>query len=160
MTPSSHPVALVTGASSGIVRASALALPAAGYRVFGTIRKPTANPPQGVTMLMADVTDDTSVEHLVADVMTAAGRIDLLVNNAGYAVSGAAEESSIAQVQALFDTNFHGVVRVTNAILPIMRAQGRRPDPEHRLGRRADPRALRRLLHGQQTRHRRLFGIA
>ena len=52
------------------------------------------------------------------------GRIDLLVNNAGYAVSGAAEESSIEQVRALLDTNFLGVVRVTNAVLPIMRAQG------------------------------------
>lgn len=55
--------------------------------------------------------------------LAAAGRIDLLVNNAGYALSGAAEESSIAQVQALFDTNFMGVVRVTNAVLPVMRAQ-------------------------------------
>jgi short-subunit dehydrogenase len=124
MTTPAHPVALVTGASSGIGRASAEALQAAGYRVFGTSRKPTTTPPRGVTMLIADVTDDASVAQLVADVMTAAGRIDLLVNNAGYAVSGAAEESSIAQVQALFDTNFHGVVRVTNTVLPIMRAQG------------------------------------
>lgn len=124
MSTASPPVALVTGASSGIGRASAQALKAAGYRVFGTSRKPSNTPPEGVTMLIADVTDDASVERLVADVMAAAGRIDLLVNNAGYAVSGAAEESSIGQVQALFDTNFHGVVRVTNAALPIMRAQG------------------------------------
>lgn len=124
MNTSSHPVALVTGASSGIGYASALALAKAGYRVFGTSRKPMATPPRGVTMLVADVTDDGSVDRLIADVMAAAGRIDLLVNNAGYAVSGAAEESSIAQVQALFDTNFHGVVRVTNTVLPIMRAQG------------------------------------
>jgi short-subunit dehydrogenase len=123
MTASSHPVALVTGASSGIGRASATALQAAGYRVFGTSRKAMENPPHGVTMLVADVTDDAAVERLIADVMKAAGRIDLLVNNAGYALSGAAEESSITQVQALFDTNFHGVIRVTNAILPIMRAQ-------------------------------------
>ena len=121
---STNPVALVTGASSGIGRAIALALAAAGYRVFGTSRKPTATPPSGITMLVADVTDDGSVERLIGEVMAATGRIDLLVNNAGYAVSGAAEESSIAQVQALFDTNFHGVVRVTNAILPIMRQQG------------------------------------
>jgi short-subunit dehydrogenase len=124
MSTSSQPVALVTGASSGIGRASAQALQAAGYRVFGTSRKPMANPPHGVTMLVADVTDDASVERLVAEVMAAGGRVDLLVNNAGYAISGAAEESSISQVQALFDTNFHGVVRVTNAILPIMRQQG------------------------------------
>lgn len=124
MTPLSHPVALITGASSGIGRAGALALAKAGYRVFGTSRKTVSTPAQGITMLVADVTDDASVQVLIAEVMSAAGRIDLLVNNAGYAVSGAAEESSIGQVQALFETNFHGVVRVTNAVLPIMRAQG------------------------------------
>lgn len=124
MTPSPHPVALITGASSGIGRASAVALANAGYRVFGTSRKPMTAPANGITMLVADVTDDASVQALIAEVMTAAGRIDLLVNNAGYALSGAAEESSIGQVQALFETNFHGVVRVTSAVLPIMRAQG------------------------------------
>lgn len=124
MPPSSLPVALITGASSGIGRASAVALAKVGYRVFGTSRKPMAAPANGITMLVADVTDDGSVQALIADVMAAAGRIDLLVNNAGYAVSGAAEESSIGQVQALFETNFHGVVHVTNAVLPIMRAQG------------------------------------
>ena len=124
MNPSSHPVALITGASSGIGRASALALAKVGYRVFGTSRKPMTAPANGITMLVADVTDDTSVQALIAEVMAATGRIDLLVNNAGYALSGAAEESSIGQVQALFETNFHGVVRVTNAVLPIMRAQG------------------------------------
>ncbi|OYU39388.1 MAG: short-chain dehydrogenase/reductase [Pseudorhodobacter sp. PARRP1] len=123
MTPSSHPVALITGASSGIGRASAVALAKVGYRVFGTSRKPMKSPANGITMLVADVTDDGSVQALIAEVMSAAGRIDLLVNNAGYALSGAAEESSIGQVQALFETNFHGVVRVTNAVLPIMRAQ-------------------------------------
>lgn len=123
MTPSSQPVALITGASSGIGRASAVALAKIGYRVFGTSRKPMNAPANGITMLVADVTDDASVQGLIAEVMAAAGRIDLLVNNAGYALSGAAEESSIGQVQALFETNFHGVVRVTNAVLPIMRAQ-------------------------------------
>lgn len=123
MTPSSHPVALITGASSGIGRASAVALAKVGYRVFGSSRKPMQSPANGITMLVADVTDDASVQALIAEVMSAAGRIDLLVNNAGYALSGAAEESSIGQVQALFETNFHGVVRMTNAVLPIMRAQ-------------------------------------
>lgn len=124
MTQSTQPVALITGATSGIGRASALALARAGYRVFGTGRKAAAAPAKGITMLVADVTDDASVQALIADVMASAGRIDLLVNNAGYALSGAAEESSVAQVRALFDTNFHGVVRVTNAALPILRAQG------------------------------------
>ncbi len=125
MSTSTQPVAIITGASSGIGRASAEALAKAGYRVFGTSRKASIDGPQGVTMLVADVTSDASVKQLVADVVTAAGRIDLLVNNAGHALSGAAEESSIHQVHALFDTNFHGVVRVTNAVLPIMRQQGK-----------------------------------
>lgn len=124
MRPSPQPVALITGASSGIGRASAVAFAKAGYRVFGTSRKPMTAPANGITMLVADVTDDASVQALIAEVMTASERIDLLVNNAGYALSGAAEESSIGQVQALFETNFHGVVRVTNAVLPIMRARG------------------------------------
>ncbi|KJS40555.1 oxidoreductase [Roseovarius sp. BRH_c41] len=124
MRPSPQPVALITGASSGIGRASAVAFAKAGYRVFGTSRKPMTAPANGITMLVADVTDDASVRALIAEVMAASERIDLLVNNAGYALSGAAEESSIGQVQALFETNFHGVVRVTNAVLPIMRARG------------------------------------
>ena len=95
----------------------------AGYKVFGTSRKPTNDGPRGVTMLVADVTSDASIKKLVDDVMAATGRIDLLINNAGFGVTGAAEESSIAQARALFETNFFGTVRVTNAVLPIMRQQ-------------------------------------
>ena len=124
MIKSKQPVALITGASAGIGRASAAALVAAGYRVFGTSRKAVKDAPSGVTMLIADVTDDASVTQMVGDIIADAGRIDLLVNNAGIGVSGAAEESSIAQVRALFETNYLGVVRVTNAVLPIMRGQG------------------------------------
>ncbi len=124
MEKNDTPVALITGASSGIGRAAALALVAKGYRVFGTSRRAGGDAPIGVQMVQADVTSDTSVAQLVETVIAAVGRIDLLVNNAGYALSGAAEESSIEQVRALFDTNFHGIVRVTNAALPHMRAQG------------------------------------
>ena len=112
--------AFVTGASSGIGKAAALAL----SRVIGTSRK--AAPGEvidGVRMVACDVTSDASVAAAVALAHTELGRIDLLVNNAGYAVSGAAEESSIEQVRALFDTNFLGIVRVTNEVLPIMRRQ-------------------------------------
>ncbi len=120
--------ALVTGASSGIGKAAAKALCRAGYRVVGTSRK--AEPGEvrdAIRMIACDVTSDASVAAAVALAHAELGRIDLLVNNAGYAVSGAAEESSVEQVRALFDTNFLGVVRVTNAVLPIMRqqAQGR-----------------------------------
>jgi NAD(P)-dependent dehydrogenase (short-subunit alcohol dehydrogenase family) len=115
-------VALVTGASSGIGLVTAQALRKDGYRVFGTSRKPAADT-DGIKMLVCDVTDDASVRTLVADVVEAAGRIDLLVNNAGSGLLGGAEESSSAQVEALFDVNVFGVVRVTNAVLPIMRRQ-------------------------------------
>jgi short-subunit dehydrogenase len=116
---------LITGASSGIGKTTALALAKAGYRVIGTSR--SAKPDEvrnGIRMIACDVTNDASVTAAVALAHAELGHVDLLINNAGIGVTGAAEESSIAQVQALFDTNFHGVVRVTNAVLPMMRAQG------------------------------------
>ncbi|WP_234683043.1 oxidoreductase [Bradyrhizobium monzae] len=123
MSKTTRGVALVTGASSGIGLATARALRRDGYRVFGTSRKPAANTSDGVTMLVCDVTDDASVQGLVDDVVSRAGRIDLLVNNAGIGLLGAAEESSTAQAKALFDVNVFGVVRLTNAVLPVMRRQ-------------------------------------
>lgn len=117
--------AFVTGASSGIGKAAALALKRAGYRVVGTSRKAAPGEVRdGIRLITCDVTDDASVTEAVALAHAELGRIDLLVNNAGYAVSGAAEESSTEQVRALFDTNFLGAVRVSTAVLPIMRAQG------------------------------------
>ncbi|WP_192361243.1 oxidoreductase [Mesorhizobium mediterraneum] len=117
-------VALVTGASTGIGRATAIALQTAGFRVFGTSRRAVAERSDGVTMLTCDVTDDASVAKLVDDVLAEAGRIDLLVNNAGIGLLGGAEESSTVQAQALFDVNVFGVLRMTNAVLPTMRRQG------------------------------------
>jgi short-subunit dehydrogenase len=118
--------AFLTGASSGIGRAAALALTKAGYRVIGTSRKAAPHEVRdGVRLIACDVTSSTSVAEAVALAHAELGHIDLLVNNAGYAVSGAAEESSVDQVRSLFETNFLGVVRVTNAVLPIMRQQGR-----------------------------------
>jgi short-subunit dehydrogenase len=116
--------ALITGASSGIGKLTALALSKAGYRVIGTSR--SAKPDEmrdGIRMIACDVTSSASVAVAVAQAHTELGHIDLLINNAGVGITGAAEESSIEQVQALFETNFHGVVRVTNAVLPIMRSQ-------------------------------------
>ena len=117
-------VALVTGASSGIGRATAKALQSAGFRVFGTSRRAAAESSDGVTMLACDLTNDESVTKLVDEVLAEAGRIDLLVNNAGIGLLGGAEESSTAQAQALFDINVFGVLRVTRAVLPAMRRQG------------------------------------
>ena len=116
-------VALVTGASTGIGHATANALQNAGFRVFGTSRRALTERSDGITMLTCDVTDDASVAKLVEEVLAKAGRIDLLVNNAGIGLLGGAEESSTAQAQALFDVNVFGVLRVTNTVLPTMRRQ-------------------------------------
>lgn len=118
-------IALVTGASSGIGEATARRLTQAGFKVYGTSRRGAQAGQRDYDMLPLDVTNDASVEALVATVMRLEGRIDLLVNNAGFGVAPAgAEESSIEQAQAIFDTNFFGVVRMTRAALPHMRAQG------------------------------------
>ncbi|RDJ02732.1 oxidoreductase [Rhizobium grahamii] len=122
MTNRNNNVALVTGASSGIGLVTAKALAEAGYHVFGTSRKPVANL-QGITMLICDVTDEASIQALIDEIVEQAGRIDLVVNNAGIGLLGGAEESSITQAQRLFDVNVFGVARVVNAVLPIMRKQ-------------------------------------
>jgi NAD(P)-dependent dehydrogenase (short-subunit alcohol dehydrogenase family) len=118
-------VALVTGASAGIGEAAARALAGAGFTVYGTSRKAIAGETRGgVVFLPLDVTDDESVAGAVREVLHRSGRIDVLVNNAGVGVSGAAEESSIEQARALFDTNLFGSIRMTRAVLPHMREQG------------------------------------
>ncbi|MDX8031314.1 oxidoreductase [Lentzea sp. BCCO 10_0856] len=118
------PVALVTGASSGIGKAAALALVGAGYDVIGTSRDASkAAPLGGVTFVDLDVVSDESVDAAVGQVMERFGRIDVLVNNAGFGAGGAAEESSMAQDQRVFDINVFGVIRMTKAVLPHMRAQ-------------------------------------
>ncbi|MEV4147697.1 oxidoreductase [Amycolatopsis sp. NPDC049691] len=119
------PVALVTGASSGIGRAAARALVDAGFAVVGTSRTAAnAEPLAGVTFLDLDVASDESVHSLVEEVMERFGRIDVLVNNAGVGAVGAGEESSITQAKEVFDINVFGLIRMTNAVLPHMRAQG------------------------------------
>ena len=116
-------VAIVTGAATGIGHASANALRDAGFRVFGTSRRTVASLTDGITMIPCDVTDDASVKAAVDHVLDTTGRIDLLVNNAGTGLLGGAEESSVSQAQRLFDVNLFGVIRTTNAVLPIMRNQ-------------------------------------
>jgi NAD(P)-dependent dehydrogenase (short-subunit alcohol dehydrogenase family) len=117
-------IAIVTGASSGIGLSTAKLLKQEGYRVFGTSRKATGDDVNGITMLPCDVTDGTSVEKMVNEVLSQTGRIDLLVNNAGISLVAAAEDSSTEQAQDLFNVNVFGVMRVANAVLPIMRKQG------------------------------------
>lgn len=118
-------IALVTGASSGIGEAIAQRLAQAGYKVYGTSRRGAAAGQQGFEMLPLDVTSDESVAAAVSQLIRREGRIDLLVNNAGFGVAPAgAEESSIEQAKAIFDTNFFGIIRMTRAVVPHMRRQG------------------------------------
>jgi NAD(P)-dependent dehydrogenase (short-subunit alcohol dehydrogenase family) len=117
-------VALVTGASSGIGEAAARALVGAGFTLYGTSRRAAAGETRGgVVFLPLDVTDDDSVAGAVREVLERSGRIDVLVNNAGVGVAGAAEESSMAQARAVFETNLFGAIRMTRAVLPHMREQ-------------------------------------
>ena len=118
-------IALVTGASSGIGEATAERLATAGYKVYGTSRRGAQAGRRPFAMLPLDVTSDASVDAAVSEVIRSDGRIDLLVNNAGFGVAPAgAEESSIDQARSIFDTNFFGIVRMTRAVVPHMRRQG------------------------------------
>jgi NAD(P)-dependent dehydrogenase (short-subunit alcohol dehydrogenase family) len=117
--------ALVTDASSGIGKATAELLSRAGYGVYGTSRRGAGLQARSFEMLPLDVTSDDSVAAAVEAVMRKEGRIDLLVNNAGFSTAPAgAEESSMEQAQAVFDTNFFGIVRMTRAVVPHMRRRG------------------------------------
>src|SRR5437588_11636104 len=117
-------VALVTGAAAGIGEAAARELVRAGFTVYGTSRKIAAGEQRdGVVFLPLDVTDDDSVADVVREVLDRSGRIDVLVNNAGLGVAGAAEESSVEQARALFETNLFGSIRMMRAVLPHMPEQ-------------------------------------
>jgi NAD(P)-dependent dehydrogenase (short-subunit alcohol dehydrogenase family) len=117
-------IALVTGASSGIGQAAAERLARDDYKVYGTSRRPAQAAQASFEMLTLDVTSDASVASVVSEVMRREGRIDLLVNNAGFSTAPAgAEESSIEQARSIFDTNFFGIVRMTRAVVPHMRRQ-------------------------------------
>jgi NAD(P)-dependent dehydrogenase (short-subunit alcohol dehydrogenase family) len=118
-------IALVTGASSGIGEATAHRLASAGYKVYGTSRRSVQSHQRSFAMLPLDVTRDESVAAAVEELIRQEGRIDLLVNNAGVGLAPAgAEEISMDQARAIFETNFFGLIRVTRAVVPHMRRQG------------------------------------
>lgn len=117
-------IVLVTGVSSGIGRVTAEQFARSGCVVFGTVRRLAgAAPLPGITLIEMDVRDSASVQRAVADVHSRAGRIDVLVNNAGVNLTGAVEETSIAEAQLLFETNVFGAMRTIQAVLPHMREQ-------------------------------------
>jgi len=121
---SNSKVVVVTGVSSGIGRATAEKFVKRGCQVFGTVRNhANAQPIPGVVLIEMDIRDDTSVQRGFEAVIARAGRIDVLINSAGVTLLGATEETSVAEAQALFDTNVFGVLRTIQAVLPHMRAQ-------------------------------------
>jgi short-subunit dehydrogenase len=119
-------VVLITGASSGVGQSTARLLSQRGYKVFGTSRNPArAETIPGVEMLPLDVRVDDSVRACVEVVSSRGDGIDVLINNAGYELAGALEELTSEETRAQFETNFFGVVRMVDAVLPVMRRQKR-----------------------------------
>src|SRR5689334_19261105 len=119
-------VVLITGCSSGIGRATAAHLAGLGHTVVATARRVEAIADlasSGCRTLALDVTDDASMRGAVDATLAAHGRIDVLVNNAGYSQSGAVESVPIARVRAQFETNVFGPLRLTQLVLPAMRAR-------------------------------------
>jgi len=119
------PVVLITGCSSGIGKATALAAAARGHRVYATARDPASlrdlESGGRVRTLALDVTDTGSIGRAVATVLGEAGRLDALVNNAGYGQYGAVEDVTAEEWRREFDVNLFGAVEVTRAVLPAMR---------------------------------------
>ncbi len=116
------PTVLVTGASSGIGQATARRFTEEGFRVFGTSRHRRPDE-RGVEMLELDVRSDASVERCIRQVLERTEHIDVLVNNAGVMHEGFAEETPLADAEAIFAVNIFGTARVTNAVLPGMRGR-------------------------------------
>jgi NAD(P)-dependent dehydrogenase (short-subunit alcohol dehydrogenase family) len=130
-------VVVVTGASSGFGRLIAETLARKNYRVFATMRNVRGKNAAAagelrelaksesvvLHVLDLDVTDDKSVDRAVSTVIDEAGRIDVLVNNAGYGVMGVTEAVTLEQARQIMDTNFFGAVRMNRAVLPYMRGQ-------------------------------------
>jgi NAD(P)-dependent dehydrogenase (short-subunit alcohol dehydrogenase family) len=135
--PSTKQVALVTGASSGFGRLISETLARKNYQVFATMRNVNGrNAPAAreiaelarreslsLRTLELDVTDDSSVDHAVGEVLAKCGRIDVLVNNAGHGIMDLAETVPLAQARRQFDVNFFGILRMNRAVLPAMKRQ-------------------------------------
>jgi NAD(P)-dependent dehydrogenase (short-subunit alcohol dehydrogenase family) len=120
-------VAIVTGASSGIGEATARRLQRLGFTVYAVARRierMEALQRNGIRVIRVDVTDDASMTALVRQVGAETGRIDVLVNNAGYGSYGAVEDVALSEARRQFDVNVFGLARLTQLVLPHMRRQG------------------------------------
>ena len=127
-----HKVAVVTGTSSGIGFETSLVLARNKFRTYATMR----NPERGTKMravqsaenlpieiIQLDVTSDKSVSQAIQSILSESGKIDVLVNNAGYGLVGAFEELAIEEIKQQYETNLFGVIRVTQAVIPVMKEQ-------------------------------------
>ena len=126
MADNSHRTALITGASSGIGEATALQLTELGFTVYASARRVdrmSALADRGIRTRSVDVTDDDSMVALIEAIIADTGRIDVLVNNAGYGLYGALEDVPIDEARRQFEVNVFGLARMTQLILPQMRAQ-------------------------------------
>jgi NAD(P)-dependent dehydrogenase (short-subunit alcohol dehydrogenase family) len=126
-------VAVVTGSSGGIGLATSLALARSGYLTYATMRNLAKRKSiqslaekqhLPIRTVQLDVTDENSVKNAIQSILSESEGIDLLVNNAGYGLTGAFEDIGIDEIKALYETNLFGVIRVTQGVLPIMRKQG------------------------------------
>ena len=131
---------LVTGCSSGIGRATAERLAAAGWTVYASARRLEAvEDLAGCRPLQLDVTDDESMQAAVERIEREEGAVGVLVNNAGYSQSGAVEAVPLDEARRQFETNVFGLMRLTQLVLPGMRGAALGPDRQRQLdGRRAD----------------------
>ena len=126
MPENSHKTVLITGASSGIGEATALHLAELGYTVYAGARRLERMSDlvdRGIRTKTVDVTDDASMTALVEAIISETGRIDVLVNNAGYGLYGALEDVPIEDARRQFDVNLFGLARLTQLVLPQMRQQ-------------------------------------
>jgi NAD(P)-dependent dehydrogenase (short-subunit alcohol dehydrogenase family) len=121
---SSSSVVFITGASSGLGKTTAEYLSQLGYIVYGTSRRPEAYPePEKFTMLKMDVRDEASVKETVEAIILKEGRIDVLLNNAGYGIGAAIEDSTPKMAEEQIDTNYFGIYRVQHYVLRKMKEQ-------------------------------------
>lgn len=116
-------VVIITGASSGLGKATALYLAQRGYQVFGTSRSPENYSISEFELYALDVNKPTSITDFIEKVLNKSGRIDVLINNAGVGITGPLEEISLEAVQSNFQTNCFGPIQMAQAVLPIMRSQ-------------------------------------
>jgi NAD(P)-dependent dehydrogenase (short-subunit alcohol dehydrogenase family) len=131
-TSSNHKVAVVTGSSGGIGYETSLILARNGFLTYATMRNlnkseniqlPATKENLPIHVKQLDVVDDMSVKNAVQAILSETGRIDVLVNNAGYGLNGALEDLGMDEIKTQFETNVFGLIRTTQAVLPIMRSQ-------------------------------------